>query len=61
MQLLHPISRRIIELLKHEGIGTLVIGKNPFWKQEVHLGKQNNQAFVQLPHARITRAAHLQS
>ena len=36
---LHTISRRIIDLLKHEGIGTLVIGKNPFWKQEAHMGK----------------------
>ena len=53
MQQLHPISRRIIDLLKHEGIGTLVIGKNPFWKQEANMGKKNNQAFVQLPHARF--------
>src|ERR1051326_3136489 len=53
MHQLHIISRRIIELLKREGIGTLVIGKNPFWKQEVNLGKKNNQAFVQLPHARF--------
>ena len=53
MQQLHTISRRIIDLLKHEGIGTLVIGKNPFWKQEANMGKKNNQAFVQLPHARF--------
>jgi IS605 OrfB family transposase len=37
--------------LVHEGIGTLVIGKNPFWKQGVALGKKHNQEFVQLPHA----------
>jgi putative transposase len=30
----------------------LVIGKNPLWKQEVTMGKRNNQQFVQLPHAR---------
>lgn len=36
-----------------EGIGTLVIGKNPLWKQEVALGRVNNQHFVQLPHARF--------
>ena len=53
MHQLHTISRRIIDLLKHEGIGTLVIGKNPFWKQEANMGKKNNQAFVQLPHARF--------
>jgi putative transposase len=35
---LHMASRRIIDLLVAEGIGTLVIGKNPLWKQEVRLG-----------------------
>jgi putative transposase len=34
-------------------IGTLVIGKNDFWKQEANLGNRNNQNFVQLPHARF--------
>jgi putative transposase len=53
MHQLHTISRQIIDLLKHEGIGTLVIGKNPFWKQEANMGKKNNQEFVQLPHARL--------
>ena len=49
---LHTASRRIIDLLVAEGIGTLVIGKNLLWKQEVRLGKRNNQQFVQIPHAR---------
>src|SRR5215468_1139422 len=60
---LHTASRRIIDLLVSEGIGTLVIGKNPLWKQEANLGKRNNQQFVQLPHARfidqLTYKAHL--
>jgi putative transposase len=50
---LHTASRRIIDLLVAEGIGTLVIGKNPLWKQEVNLGKRNNQNFVSVPHARF--------
>src|SRR5262252_7613881 len=50
---LHTASRRIIDLLISEGIGTLVIGKNPLWKQEANLGKRNNQQFVQIPHARF--------
>jgi putative transposase len=50
---LHTASRRIIDLLVSEGIGTLVIGKNPLWKQEVQMGKRNTQQFVQLPHARL--------
>ena len=50
---LHTASRRLIDLLVTEGIGTLVIGKNPLWKQEIEIGKQNNQTFVQIPHARF--------
>jgi IS605 OrfB family transposase len=50
---LHTASRRIVNLLADEGIGTVVIGKNPFWKQEVKMGRKNNQQFVQIPHARF--------
>lgn len=50
---LHTTSRRIVDLLIHEQIGTLIIGKNPCWKQEAHMGKRNNQNFVSVPHARF--------
>jgi putative transposase len=50
---LHTASRRIIDLLVAEGIGTLCIGKNPLWKQNARMGKRNNQNFVQVPHARF--------
>jgi putative transposase len=50
---LHTVSRRIIDLLVLEGIGTLVLGKNDGWKQEANLGKRTNQHFVQIPHARL--------
>lgn len=50
---LHTASRRIIELLVAEGIGTLCIGKNPLWKQEANMGRRNNQNFVSVPHARF--------
>jgi putative transposase len=48
---LHTASRAIINLLIQCGIGSLVIGKNDLWKQEVNLGGRNNQAFVMIPHA----------
>lgn len=52
---LHHASTVIIkELVKH-GVGTLVIGKNPHWKQEVNLGKRSNQTFVNIPHARFIK------
>ncbi len=50
---LHLASKAIIGLLVVEGIGILIIGKNAFWKQEVEMGKRNNQAFVQIPHTRF--------
>ena len=50
---LHTASRRIIDLLIEHRIGTLVIGKNPMWKQKANMGKRTNQNFVQVPHARF--------
>src|SRR6266571_5329632 len=50
---LHTASKRIIDFLVKEGVGTVIIGKNPLWKQEAGMGKRNNQNFVQIPHARF--------
>ncbi len=50
---LHVASRRIIDLLVERGIGTLIVGLNPLWKQEVEMGKRHNQQFVQIPHTRF--------
>jgi putative transposase len=50
---LHLASKALIDLLVAEGIGTLIIGKNALWKQEVEMGKRNNQAFVHIPHTRF--------
>jgi len=50
---LHTASKRIIDFLVQEGIGTIIIGKNPLWKQEVNNGRRNNQNFVNIPHARF--------
>jgi putative transposase len=50
---LHLVSPRLIDVLCLNHIGTLVIGKNLGWKQEINLGKRTNQNFVQLPHARL--------
>jgi putative transposase len=50
---LHHTSRFIINLLRSGKIGTLVIGKNVQWKNQINLGKQTNQNFVTVPHARL--------
>ncbi|MBD2296573.1 IS200/IS605 family element transposase accessory protein TnpB, partial [Anabaena sphaerica FACHB-251] len=38
-----------------QGIGTLVIGQNPLWKQNANLGSRNNQNFVCIPHSRFVQ------
>ncbi len=50
---MHNASRWIINYLVKAGIGTLVIGKNEQWKQEINLGKTTNQNFVSIPYARF--------
>ena len=46
---LHERSKELIELLASNGIIKLVIGYNNNWKQDINLGKRNNQNFVQIP------------
>ncbi|MDJ0592107.1 MAG: transposase [Pleurocapsa sp. MO_226.B13] len=50
---LHKASRYLVNLLVGQQITTLVIGNNEGWKQEVNLGRVNNQKFVTLPHSRL--------
>jgi putative transposase len=50
---LHQSSRYIIDSLVAAGIGKLVIGYNEGWKQEIELGKVNNQNFTNIPHGNL--------
>jgi putative transposase len=50
---LHKTSRLVVDKLVSEGIGTLVIGYNKGWKQEIEIGRVNNQKFVSIPHAQL--------
>jgi IS605 OrfB family transposase len=50
---LHKISKRIVEYAAANGIKEIVIGKNVGWKQDINIGRRNNQNFVQIPHARL--------
>ena len=45
----HKVSKFVAEWCASHNIGRLVIGYNKEWKQEVNLGKRNNQNFVQIP------------
>ena len=53
--LFHKISCNIIKMAKENEIDTIIIGKNAGWKQEVKLGKRNNQNFVQVPHSMLIK------
>jgi len=50
---LHAASKSIIDFLVKQGVGTIIVGKNPLWKQEAGMGRRNNQNFVAIPHARF--------
>lgn len=50
---MHKISRFIIDFCKKNNIGTIVIGLNKNWKQNINLGKKNNQKFVEIPFSNL--------
>lgn len=50
---LHKISRYIIDYCIEHNIGTIVIGLNKGWKNEINLGKKTNQKFVEIPHSKL--------
>jgi IS605 OrfB family transposase len=50
---LHTVSRRVIDWCQLNGIGQLVIGNNQQWKQDINIGKKNNQEFTKIPHAKL--------
>ena len=50
---LHIASKRVIDWCVNYEIGILIIGQNQNWKQEIKLGKKNNQQFVNIPHYRL--------
>ncbi len=47
------VARYIINYCLANRIGTVIVGYNPEWKQGIHLGKRNNQNFVQIPHGQL--------
>ena len=48
---LHKTSRRVVELMEQNNIGTCFIGHNKGWKQEISIGSKNNQNFVSIPYS----------
>ena len=52
-QFINRTSNVIVNKLIEHNVGRLIIGKNEDWKQNVNLGKKNNQNFVQIPFAKL--------
>jgi len=49
----HRISRFLIDYCVENNLGTIIIGYNHGWKQNINIGKKNNQKFVQIPFLRL--------
>ncbi len=47
---LHKASRNIIDYAVETSSGLIIIGENKHWKQEINIGKKNNQNFVSIPY-----------
>ena len=50
---IHKVSRYIINFCKVNNIGSIIIGLNKRWKQEINLGKKTNQKFVEIPFSKL--------
>lgn len=49
----HKVSSKLVNHLVSNRVNTLVIGYNKGWKQDIKIGKRNNQNFVQVPFQRL--------
>jgi putative transposase len=58
---LHHTSRFITDYCIENKIKNIVIGYNKKWKQEVNLGKVNNQKFVSIPYLTLIRQIQYKS
>ena len=47
--IMHKLSNAVISYARTNEIDTIVVGHNKGWKQNVDMGRKNNQDFVQIP------------
>lgn len=55
------LCKRIVDWCVENDIDTIVAGRNKYWKQDVNMGKETNQEFVQLPFGRIIQMLELKA
>lgn len=46
---LHNVSKYVIDYCLKNDLNTIIIGYNELWKQNINIGKKNNQNFVSIP------------
>ena len=51
----HKVSHYIIKWCKKHRIDKLILGYNEKWKQDINIGRRNNQNFVQIPFYRLKK------
>jgi putative transposase len=52
---LHHVSKLVVNHAKFNNISEIAIGYNENWKQNVNIGKQNNQNFVNIPYLTLIK------
>ena len=52
---IHHLSKYVIDICVERNLHELVVGYNPFWKQQVNLRRKTNQIFVSIPFLRIIK------
>lgn len=55
------MSKKLLLWCQHNDIGYLVLGSNTFWKQNVNIGKVNNQNFVSIPFEMLKKMIELKA
>ena len=50
---MHKISTHIINEAVKNNISKIFIGNNIGWKNEINMGRRNNQNFVNIPHTKL--------
>ncbi len=59
--LFHRISKNVIKYCIQNNIGTILIGYNNGWKQNISFGKKKNQKFIQIPFLKLVKQIEYKS
>ena len=52
---LHKLSRTLVKRALQIKAKSIIFGKNLLWKQNINIGRKNNQNFAQIPHSKLIK------